>query len=365
MTPYFARKAATALLFALALGGSAHASPICNRLSFELATFSEQKVPTAEARKYARAIIEQKQSLRALGQTMRESGCSSGSMTIIGGPNAQECSRLETKKARMERNLEILEAKRVSLMSSARSGMERQRLVDALSENRCNEEPLLVSTPGDDGSEPLVRTDPDGFETIRVPSTEPNYNDSQFVDLGGAAANGSFRTMCVRTCDGAYFPVSSHASTLNFRRDAQVCSMMCPGNETELYYHSIHGESASMRSTTTGRSYEDLPNAYRFRTSKPGDTKECGCNFALYYQEMMRREAFVNNPDSMPAKQSSIVWLKPELRGQLKKPADIAASARKPEERDYKPSDRIRVIGPQFLPDKGIDFTKPLPGATQ
>ncbi|MDB5523823.1 MAG: hypothetical protein JWM58_1586 [Rhizobium sp.] len=356
-----------ALLLGLCSSSAATASLICDRLGFELANLSQQIGPTAEARKYARAIVEQKQSLRALGMTMRKGGCSSGSLTMIGGPNETECSHLESKKARMVRNLQILESKRVSVLSEDRSGLERQRLVAALDDNRCNEEPVLVSTPGDglmtsddDGTEPLVRDDPSGFETIRVPSTEPNYNGSQFIDLGGAAMNGNFRTMCVRTCDGAYFPVSSHASATNFRRDAQVCSMMCPGSETELYYHSIQSESTEMRSTLTGRPYDELENAYRFRTKKAENKAECGCNFALYYQEMKRRQSYVNDPASIPQKQSSIVWLTPALRSSLQKPAEMASAELKRLERAYVPDNQIRVIGPQFLPDKGIDFTRPL-----
>lgn len=349
-----------ASLFGLGVHLPAAASEICDRLGFELANLSDSASPTADARKYARAIVEQKRNLRELATTLRTSGCSSGSVVIVGGPNAGACDLLEAKKARMERNLEILENKRRSLAASDRDSLKRRNIIAALDDNRCNEQPTLVSTPGDDGSAALVRDDPNGFETIRVPSTEPDYNDRQFVDLGGAARNGEFRTMCVRTCDGAYFPVSSHASPIDFGRDAQVCSMMCPGTSTELYYHALEAESSEMRSTQTGRRYDALKNAYRFRTEKPGSDPECGCNFALYYKEMMRRQTFINNPDAMPQKESAIVWLKPQLRTSLKTSDQMAANLAKPKERNYVPDKRIRVIGPQFLPDQGIDFTKPI-----
>jgi hypothetical protein len=358
----FARTIAVAVLLGFGPAGPSTASEICDRLGFELANLGDRDGPTAEARKYARAIEQQKQSLSDLDQSMRTSGCSNGSMIVVGGPKAAECSHLEAKKSRMERNLEILDNKRLSLLSQNAPEAEHQRLVAALDENRCNEQPTLVSTPGEDGAEPLVLDDPNGMETIRVPTDEPNYNDSQFVDLGGAAVNGSYQTMCVRTCDGAYFPVSSHASPLDFSRDAQVCSMMCPGSETELYYHSLFSESSEMRSTSTGRPYDELQNAYRFRTEKPGSKAECGCNFALYYKEMMRRQSYVSDPGSIPAKESAIVWMKPALRTSLDKGKEVAANLAKPKERAYVPDARIRVIGPKFLPDRGIDFTKPMPG---
>jgi hypothetical protein len=363
--PGSARTAVAALLFGLSCGSHAAASQICDQLGFELANLSDQADPVEEVDKYARAIVAQKRGLQELDLTMRKTGCSSGSVAVVGGPNAGECSHLEAKKSRMERNLEILQNKRISLMSESAAGNNRQKLVAALTENRCNEQPTLVSTPGEDGSPSLVRDDPDGFETIRVPSTETSYNGSQFVDLGGAAMTGNYRTMCVRTCDGGYFPVSSHASPMSFRRDAQVCSMMCPGTETELYYHSLEAESTDMRSTSTGRPYQDLPNAYLFRTEKPGSKPECGCNFALYYKEMMKRQSYVANPDSLPEKQSSIVWLKPALRPSLKKADEVAAIEPKRKERDYVENSHIRIVGPQFLPDKGIDFTKPIGDQTK
>ncbi len=103
-----------------------------------------------------------------------------------------------------------------------------------------------------------------------------------------------------------------------------------------------------MRSAVTGRPYGDLENAYRFRTTRKDQA--CGCNFSLYYKEMMRREAFIADPAKAAPKQSSIVWVKPELRGQLEKEI-TAKPARAAALRDYKPDARIRQIGPKFLPD--------------
>jgi hypothetical protein len=351
---------AAALLIGAGLAGPLAASAICDQLTFELAGSRQAPDANAEARKFERAIKAQKASLRLLDTAMRRNGCSNGSMIVVDSAEVVECGHFEAKQARMERNLEILEDKRISLLSEDRSDVDREKLLRALEENRCNEAPQLVSAPDDGYGEPLVHDDPNGFETIRVPQADPDYADQQFVDLGGSSMNGSFRTMCVRACDGAYFPVSSHASTLDFRRDAQVCSMMCPGMETELFYNSLSQESTDMRSTVNGQAYQDLPNAYRFRTEKADDKGQCGCNFSLFYKEMMKRQAFVKDPGSQPEQQSAIVWIKPELRGGLANPKQVPASKPKVAEREYRPTDKIRVIGPQFLPDDGaLDFRHP------
>lgn len=348
---------------ALAVSSGAMASEFCDRLNNELSALSETYRAPAKVRKYARAIAEQKLSIRELRYHMREIGCGTGSVFHIDSENADECSALEDKMARMEANLAILNEKRISLVAGQENEVRRRRLVAAIDDNRCNEEPVLASTdPVLNGAGPIVSDVPDGYETIRVPESSEGYGDSQFVDLGGASTIGSYRTMCVRTCDGAYFPISSQASSMNFQRDAQVCSMMCPGVETELFYHPIRSESDSMRSAVSGRPYDELDNAYRFRTASARKDKTCGCNFSRYYQEMMRREAYIADPAKRQPKQSSIVWVKPELRGQLEKEAAVSKPVKEAKLRDYTPDTRIRHIGPKFLPDEeAVDLRKPKP----
>lgn len=340
------------------------ASSLCQDLNGELVSLDETYSTPTQVRKYARAIAEQKMSMRQLRNSMREEGCSGGSIFILGGDNADACSEHEAKMARMEANLSILNDKRMSLLTGQDSAARRQRVIAAIEQNGCNDQPVLASTDpsDDDDPEPFATDMPDGRETIRVPESTDGYGSNQFIDLGGAATSGSYRTMCVRTCDGAYFPISSQASTLSFGRDAQVCSMMCPGMETELFYHSIRQETDAMRSVVTGRLYGQLDNAYRFRTTDAGEDKPCSCNFSLYYREMMRREAHVADPGKRQAKQSSIVWVKPQLRGQLSKEVAAAKPVKQPALRDYKPDARIRMIGPMFLPDEGtMDLHNPRP----
>lgn len=351
---------------ALAFPGAAAASALCARLNDELTALSQSYSAPSKVRKYARAIAEQKLSIRELRYRLRETGCSSGSIFIVGGENEAECAGLEEKMHRMETNLAVLNEKRLDLMTGQEDDARRRRIVAAIEDNRCNDQPVLAhADPAPEATEDQAADMPEGYETIRVPSLDDSYGNRRFVDLGGSATNGSYRTMCVRTCDGGYFPISSQAGPTSFQRDAQVCSMMCPGMETELFYHPIQQESDSMRSAWTGRPYDELRNAYRFRTESSARDKSCGCNFALYYKEMMRREAYISNPEKRaPKKESAIVWVKPELRGQLEKEAVVGKPVRETALRDYRPDANIRQIGPKFLPDEqALDFRNPRPVA--
>ena len=59
---------------------------------------------------------------------------------------------------------------------------------------------------------------------------------------GGLA--GAYRTLCVRVCDGYYFPISYATNRSHFNIDAAVCQSMYPPGEASLYVHRTTGEDA-------------------------------------------------------------------------------------------------------------------------
>lgn len=79
----------------------------------------------------------------------------------------------------------------------------------------------------------------------------------------GAADRSTYRTVCVRHCDGYYWPISYAASRGRFYRDAGVCRESC-ASEASLYYHPVAGDPGNMVDLT-GRSYRSLPTAFRYR----------------------------------------------------------------------------------------------------
>ena len=42
------------------------------------------------------------------------------------------------------------------------------------------------------------------------------------------AQSGTFRTLCVRTCDGFYFPISYATTPARFAEDERTCQRLCP-----------------------------------------------------------------------------------------------------------------------------------------
>lgn len=96
-----------------------------------------------------------------------------------------------------------------------------------------------------------------------------------FGDQGGEApvrraprvASGGGAAYCVRTCDGRYFPLSSSRG----QSRAETCSSLCPASETQVFY----GGSINHAVGKNGKSYAQLPNAFRYRKELIAG---CTCN---------------------------------------------------------------------------------------
>jgi hypothetical protein len=84
------------------------------------------------------------------------------------------------------------------------------------------------------------------------------------VDMG--APSGTFRTVCVRTCDGGYFPISFATSPARFADDEKACKALCPATEASLYAYRNPGEDINQAVSVNGQPYTALPNAFKFRS---------------------------------------------------------------------------------------------------
>lgn len=105
----------------------------------------------------------------------------------------------------------------------------------------------------------------------------PAPEDDFFDDFPSGNFNGTYRTMCVRQCDGYYFPISFSTTEAMFGRDADICSQRCPSGDAELFVHENPGSTPENMTSLDGRAYTDLPNAFQYRRSFK---KGCSCKSA-------------------------------------------------------------------------------------
>ena len=85
------------------------------------------------------------------------------------------------------------------------------------------------------------------------------------------------RTLCVRTCDGYYFPISFSTTKKYFEADEAACQRLCPAGNASLYYHSRR-EGPEQAVSIAGTPYADLENAFRYRTVLD---RSCTCGTPL------------------------------------------------------------------------------------
>jgi Protein of unknown function (DUF2865) len=342
----------------LVMATTADASAVCERLNARLANLPKIIASNANLRDYTGAISRQNLDLRQARSDRRRMGCSSDSILIVGGPNEEACESLSAEISQMEMNLQTLKARRQNLATGSDSDIIRRRILAALDVNRCFEEQDEILRAAVEEPEthrnilndlPPISEDYQGLSGSDADLTTPDDGFGPSDDYPG-----SLRTLCVRTCDGAFFPISSNASPADFQRDAETCQRRCPGTETALYYHALATEETDqMVSAATGEPYAELPSAFAYKTRDLSQPGQCGC----------RPVGQTAIQQSTPDNGKGVIDLR------TRKKADPIEAKSTVVDRPYDPQDsKVRVVGPSFLPSQetSIDLRHPAgPGYQQ
>lgn len=94
-----------------------------------------------------------------------------------------------------------------------------------------------------------------------TPSTDRSASRQETTEH---KSSGRYRTLCVRMCDGYYFPISHATSRSGFYSDAGICRASC-GEDARLFYHDKDDRDVHDMVDISGRAYARLPMAYRYR----------------------------------------------------------------------------------------------------
>ena len=125
----------------------------------------------------------------------------------------------------------------------------------------------------------------------RGPSGFSTY-DSRGVSRAPVDRNrstGQYRTVCVRLCDGYYFPISHGVSRSRFFDDANRCSDQCSG-EARLFFMPAASARIEDAVDQSGLGYEGLANAFVYRKKR---IASCECRPKPWsYPERARHDAY-------------------------------------------------------------------------
>ena len=121
-------------------------------------------------------------------------------------------------------------------------------------------------------------------EEQNSPDEPPSSHFAPSPPPGYGGGSSSFRTWCVRECDGFYFPISNYASESHFHEDEAKCHSLC-ASPAELFYHRSDQDVDQMVSLN-GRPYASMPYAFKNRKVY---IRGCSCNAREYSPEQIAK----------------------------------------------------------------------------
>jgi hypothetical protein len=256
--------AGAAALLAGALGGDgavAQNADYCQQLRAQIAVAGSG---SRQGAAYDAAAQKQRAEIDKTAAYSRQLGCDRQKFLIFGSDPPPQCGEVNAQIARMQANLGQLQAR-------GSGGGGRAELVARYNSECANPQPkphglfeaLFGGGRGEDTSNriadvPLI---PDPNATPSDTPTDQNATPSE-----GVQAHAGSKEVCVRTCDGYFFPISYSGSSGRSGDLQEMCKALCPNAQVALYSYSPSGD-INEAVGSDGTRYADLPNALKYRKS--------------------------------------------------------------------------------------------------
>ncbi|MFG1344876.1 DUF2865 domain-containing protein [Xanthobacter autotrophicus DSM 431] len=193
---------------------------------------------------------------RLSGQA-RSMGCDAprGFLIFQGPPRPPECDQISDQISRLRSSLAGIER------GGADQSGQRRALIIALAQNNCGPQ-YTAAVQASRRAEP--QRPRNFFDAIfGTPQNEPDETAPDLATIPlDQPKQYSSRTVCVRTCDGYFFPMANSTNSSRYAQDDQLCKRLCPGSDAQLFTYSGDIKSAV---SVSGQSYMSLPNALRYR----------------------------------------------------------------------------------------------------
>ncbi len=368
---------------------------VCRDLENRLAS-TNAGGSSARARQYDKAIETQRAQIAKAERQQRRAG-SGGGFFSRGNPG-RACQSLANTLERMHANLASLERKHRQIGGGSTAG--RARLLAAIDANGCRERPRMARSEAADAGRSRnlfdqlfggrAEEEHRERETRRFPLDDEDrrrivVRRGNLIEIQ-PQQSGTFRTLCVRTCDGYFFPVAYSTRADDLDRDAAACSAMCPGAEVELYMHRTPGEETDQMVSMSGMPYTQLPTAFSYREAGYQRPSGCSCaaasGFSILAGETppshadpvaapvptipmpLSRPDPAADPETIANREGGLdVAAIRRLLGTRGAGSGITASVAGPRKLPPPGERTVRVVGPAFLPDPeaAIDLRAPAP----
>ena len=207
----------------------------------------------ADYQRYASMVRQQSRALRSAERDARSFACNGRNR------RAGQCAGLVKKIGKMKTNLTKLVSLRDAAKGTRGNGLfgrntksEARKIRRQMKRYRC----------GQDVREASIDRRKRGFFDLLFNGGKRRQEPAQAEEK---KYGSTYRTLCVRQCDGYYFPISFATVRGQFASDKAQCSALCPGSETELYAYLNPQEGPEQMVSVSGEPYYSLANAFRYR----------------------------------------------------------------------------------------------------
>jgi hypothetical protein len=335
-------------------------NPACPQLEAQLSAFDRGISDSSQsdlAKRLDATARKQQADLDRLSAQARRSGCEGNGFFSLFTSQPAQCGPLNAQIQQVRGNLDrtMSDLQRSESNTGADRENQRRSLIGALAQNDCGPQYRQQANQGGGFFDRLF-----GPGTILSPEA-----------ASPAVASGAYKTLCVRTCDGFYFPISYSALPNKFAEDAQTCQRLCPAAEVALYSHRATGEDVTQSVSADGRLYTQMANAFAYRKQF---NPSCSCKAAgqtwadalkqLDDQTVERGDIVVTEEKAKQLSQPQVDAqgkpIKPAPAGRpgtaptqpvAATPASAKAAAPADTTGDTDTSKRpVRAVGPTFLP---------------
>lgn len=285
-------------------------SASCKRLQAQIAALDRRR-PRGVGR-YRRAAARQQAQLNRTAAYAQRIGCNQRRFLFFGRSPPPQCNRINARMARMQANLQNLQAR---INSAGESIRARRAQLASLYEARCTR--VAARPDGRNFFDQLFGRKPAYQE---IPVQPPNDPDAYIEDERNRQARRGSKAVCVRTCDGGFFPVSYSARNRDIDHLKEMCRALCPNSETRLFTLAP-GADIKTAIASDGTPYTDLKNAEKFRKSY---TPSCTCKRAgeRWARVLQEAESILDNKsrrDLIVTKKKSEELSRPKLSKKQRK----------------------------------------------
>jgi Protein of unknown function (DUF2865) len=273
-------------------------SAYCDDLKAEIA----QAGGGGDSGRYRATAAKQQVELGRTAAYARSIGCERQQFLFFGEAPPPQCAQINARVAQMQANLAALQqrsgdnGRKLALTARYDAQCRERSRVTPLEASRGFFEELFGLAPPREAGAPPDTPPLNRTPSIRAQPEDP-LNETEGAEQGDNHIGGAL-AICVRQCDGGFFPVSYSARRANLDELATLCKALCPNAEVALYTKSPWGELDSAISIS-GDSYGDHPNALKFQKTR---VPACGCkppdkSWAEALAEAERILASSNNKD--------------------------------------------------------------------